>query len=89
MTGGAGADRLTGNQVANVLRGSGGDDVIVGAGGSDTLDGGAGTDTVSYEDHAAGEGVVVSLNGVGGARRRERLAGELRAPRSAARATTS
>ncbi|MFP5365242.1 MAG: MopE-related protein, partial [Thermoleophilia bacterium] len=67
VTGGAGSDRLYGDQAANTIRGLDGDDLIAGGGGNDTLDGdGGGADTVSYEDRAAGEGVVVSLAGGGG-----------------------
>ena len=66
VTGGAGADLLTGNQGANDLRGGDGDDTVIGRGGSDALSGGPGTDTVSYEDRGAGEGVNATLEGAGG-----------------------
>ena len=66
VTGGAGPDRLEGNQGVNDLRGADGDDTVIGRGGSDLLSGGTGTDTVSYEDRATGEGVNATLEGAGG-----------------------
>ena len=47
VIGGAGADRITGNQFANVLSGKGGNDILMGGLGSDTVDGGAGADNMS------------------------------------------
>ena len=45
LSGGAGADRLTGNGAANRLFGGAGDDALVGLAGPDILDGGAGFDS--------------------------------------------
>ncbi|WP_370631478.1 hypothetical protein, partial [Methylosinus sp. Sm6] len=61
VTGGSGADTLTGDELANVLSGGGGNDTLKGGDGADTLDGGAGVDTADYSDKAAS--VVVTLNG--------------------------
>ena len=47
--GGAGADRLIGNQADNHLSGGAGDDVLIGGAGSDRLDGGAGLDVAVYD----------------------------------------
>jgi Ca2+-binding RTX toxin-like protein len=64
-TGGAGNDRLVGNDVANRLSGragndaidgGAGDDVLIGGAGKDTLTGGAGNDVFRYE--AAGDSPV-------------------------------
>jgi hypothetical protein len=52
VTGGSGADRLTGDGSDNVFRGGG---------GADVLDGGAGVDTADYSDKTAS--VAVTLNG--------------------------
>jgi Ca2+-binding RTX toxin-like protein len=46
-TGGAGNDRLTGNDAANRLIGNAGNDVISGGGGDDFIVGGAGKDSLS------------------------------------------
>jgi len=71
VTGGAGADVLTGNAQANVLRGglgadtlAGNDDadVLVGGPGADTADGGGGKDTIAW---AAGDGDDVVEGGTG------------------------
>ena len=43
--GGAGNDKIIGNNAANQLDGGGGDDVVTGLGGNDTLNGGLGLDT--------------------------------------------
>ncbi|MFL6671665.1 MAG: DUF4214 domain-containing protein [Massilia sp.] len=45
--GGAGADRIVGNDVANDIDGGAGDDVLQGGAGNDTLRGGLGNDRVS------------------------------------------
>jgi serralysin len=58
--GGAGDDRITGNQADNVLAGLGGDDVLAGGAGSDTLVGGAGTDVADFTGATAG--IAVALN---------------------------
>jgi Ca2+-binding RTX toxin-like protein len=47
--GGAGGDKIIGNDVANVLSGNGGSDIIFGGGGDDTIDGGTGNDTLFGE----------------------------------------
>ena len=44
VDGGAGNDRLTGNDAANALRGGTGDDAIDGGGGPDQIEGGTGAD---------------------------------------------
>ncbi len=44
--GGAGHDRITGNEAANWLRGNGGNDTLRGGGGADTLEGGTGADSL-------------------------------------------
>ncbi|WP_022685541.1 M10 family metallopeptidase C-terminal domain-containing protein [Sphingomonas phyllosphaerae] len=59
--GGAGDDRITGNQADNVLIGLGGDDVLAGGAGSDTLVGGAGNDVADFAGSTAG--IMVALNG--------------------------
>jgi len=46
LTGGAGNDRLTGNEYANILKGGGGNDWLSGLGGADILYGEAGDDRV-------------------------------------------
>lgn len=51
--GGAGADRLTGNDVANYLDGGLGDDTVTGGSGGDLLDTGDGNDTVFAIDGIA------------------------------------
>jgi Ca2+-binding RTX toxin-like protein len=62
ITGGSGADRLSGDGAANALSGGLGDDVLQGMGGADVIDGGAGSnDTVSFAEKALG--VVLALNG--------------------------
>lgn len=48
--GGAGGDRITGNDIANTLSGMAGDDRIQGDGGNDAIDGGAGMDTALFRD---------------------------------------
>jgi len=77
ITGGSGADTLTGDGLANVLNGGAGKDIIRGGGGADTLIGGrgndflngnSGLDTVDYSRDAAGGGtlgVIVNLLGNG------------------------
>ncbi|WP_421868340.1 calcium-binding protein [Pararhizobium sp.] len=77
ITGGSGADKLTGNGGANVLNGGAGNDTIKGGGGADTLIGGrgndnlngnSGSDTVDYSRDAASggtRGVTVNLLGNG------------------------
>lgn len=77
VTGGSGADTLTGNGLANVLNGGAGNDTLRGGGGADTLIGGrgndnmngnSGRDTVDYSRDAASggtRGVIVNLLGNG------------------------
>jgi Ca2+-binding RTX toxin-like protein len=77
VTGGRGADTLTGNGIANVLNGGAGNDIIRGGGGADTLIGGRGSDflngnsgkdTIDYSNDAASggtSGVIVNLLGNG------------------------
>lgn len=77
ITGGSGADTLTGDGLANVLNGGAGNDTIRGGGGADTLIGGrgndflngnSGLDTVDYSKDAASGGtlgVIVNLLGNG------------------------
>jgi Ca2+-binding RTX toxin-like protein len=69
VTGSAGNDTLTGNEIANALNGglgadtiagAGGNDLIIGGAGADALDGGTGVDTLSYAGSTAG-GVTVNL----------------------------
>ena len=48
LMGGAGNDKLTGNEVANHIAGGAGDDVLTGGAGSDMLDGGQGADLAVY-----------------------------------------
>jgi Ca2+-binding RTX toxin-like protein len=50
ITGGAGADRLTGNNGRNELRGGAGGDVLDGGPGNDSLDGSAGKDRLGGGD---------------------------------------
>jgi Ca2+-binding RTX toxin-like protein len=80
VSGGSGADTLTGNDLANLLSGNAGadtlsgglgNDTLDGGGGNDTLDGGLGNDTMSggtgddtYVVDAAGD-VVTELAGGG------------------------
>ena len=81
ITGGPGADVLTGSCLPNTLAGQGGNDTIVGspAGcavpsgdfmgggtGDDSFVGGAGTDAVTYTSNAAGQPIDVSLDGAPG-----------------------
>jgi|GEM_PF-1875731 len=61
LSGGGGADTLTGNALANSILGGDGDDRLKGGPGADTLDGGAGSDTVDYTDKTTA--VAVTLNG--------------------------
>jgi Ca2+-binding RTX toxin-like protein len=64
VTGGLGADKLTGDALHNVLLGGSGNDVLIGGAGNDTLDGGAGTgDTASYETSTDGVTIDLSLSG--------------------------
>lgn len=77
VTGGSGADKLTGDGLANVLNGGAGNDTLWGGGGADTLIGGrgndslngnSGSDTVDYSRDAASggtRGVIVNLLGNG------------------------
>lgn len=51
-TGGAGADRLIGNDVANRIDGGAGDDRIAGGLGADTILGGAGNDVAEFDGDA-------------------------------------
>jgi len=57
--GGAGDDRLIGNQVANVLAGGGGNDVLAGGAGSDTLIGGAGDDIADFTGATSGIALAI------------------------------
>jgi Ca2+-binding RTX toxin-like protein len=57
--GGAGDDRMVGNQANNVLTGGAGDDLLAGGAGSDTLTGGSGNDIADLSDAATG--IVVEL----------------------------
>jgi len=52
-SGGAGADRLTGNELANHLSGGGGNDTLTGNAGNDRVDGGSGFDVVVFTGAAA------------------------------------
>ncbi|MEQ1953563.1 calcium-binding protein [Mesorhizobium sp. CN2-181] len=70
VTGGSGADQLTGDGFANILVGGGGndrlygldgDDTFVGGLGKDIIDGGNGVDTALYTEKS--EAISVSLNG--------------------------
>ncbi len=61
VSGGTGADILTGDALANLLLGNGGADLLKGGGAVDTLDGGADADTADYGDETAQ--VKVVLNG--------------------------
>ncbi|TCU31411.1 calcium-binding protein [Rhizobium azibense] len=77
VTGGSGADTLTGDGLANILNGGAGNDIIRGGGGADKLIGGrgndflngnSGSDTVDYSKDAASGGtlgVIVNLLGNG------------------------
>jgi Ca2+-binding RTX toxin-like protein len=47
VLGGAGNDKITGNNLDNVIYGNGGDDVLAGGGGNDRLYGGVGLDSLS------------------------------------------
>ncbi|MEZ5776192.1 MAG: M10 family metallopeptidase [Hyphomicrobiaceae bacterium] len=58
--GGAGDDRLSGNEARNLLKGNAGDDRLVGRGGDDTLKGGAGDDVL-----VGGKGADTLLGGRG------------------------
>jgi Ca2+-binding RTX toxin-like protein len=48
VSGGAGKDKIIGNNLHNELNGGEGDDYLEGRGGNDVLDGGNGNDTASY-----------------------------------------
>lgn len=61
LTGGSGADALTGNNLDNILVGGAGNDTLKGGLGADVLDGGAGVDTATY-DYETGS-IRVTLNG--------------------------
>ena len=64
VTGGTGADILTGQIGNDNLNGGAGDDLLLGSLGADTMDGGTGANTVSYAASTAG--VTVDLvQGVG------------------------
>ncbi|MDH3229386.1 MAG: LEPR-XLL domain-containing protein, partial [Alphaproteobacteria bacterium] len=52
VTGGAGADVLTGDGGANVIVGGAGDDVLAGGGGADSFEGGLGSDILVAGDDA-------------------------------------
>lgn len=54
LTGGAGDDVLTGNDLGNALNGGGGDDLLAGLGGNDRLQGAGGNDTATYADAESG-----------------------------------
>ena len=54
LTGGSGADSLSGDGNANRLEGGAGDDTLAGGGGADTLIGGTGSDTASFADQTSG-----------------------------------
>ncbi len=58
--GGAGDDRITGNQVNNILVGMAGDDVLAGGAGSDMLVGGSGTDIADFT--GATSGITVAID---------------------------
>jgi len=60
ITGGAGADTLTGNSAMDTISGGAGNDTLSGAGGADIIDGGAGNDTIS-----GGAGVDTLTGGAG------------------------
>jgi Ca2+-binding RTX toxin-like protein len=62
VIGGAGNDRIAGDNEANVLNGGAGNDTISGAGGADTLIGGLGNDSLNG---AAGSDVFVFAPGFG------------------------
>lgn len=66
VTGGLGADQLTGDSLANTLMGGSGNDVIDGGSGgaADKIDGGSGTDTVSFASlkSSGNSGVTLNLN---------------------------
>ncbi len=73
VTGGSGADSITGNSLANVivggagadtLNGGDGNDTIIGGAGADTMDGGAGTDTLSYAGSSISVSVTLGAAGV-------------------------
>jgi serralysin len=61
---GAGADRLTGNDLANLLDSAAGNDILDGGLGDDTLDGGDGIDTLVFSASTAAT-VNLSLGPVG------------------------
>jgi Ca2+-binding RTX toxin-like protein len=70
ITGGSGADQLTGNALDNALSGGpgadqlsglGGNDSLLGGTGADRMSGGTGVDEVSYADHPAA--VTVDIDG--------------------------
>ncbi len=60
--GGAGDDRITGNQVNNILIGMAGDDVLAGGAGNDMLIGGSGTDIADFTGATSGIAVTVDRN---------------------------
>ncbi|WP_307729127.1 DUF4214 domain-containing protein [Massilia sp. IC2-476] len=64
LRGGAGNDRLTGNEVGNRIEGGAGHDILVGGAGSDRLDGGAGIDVAAYAGKRAGYKLTIGKDGV-------------------------
>ena len=62
VNGGAGNDKLTGNNLSNELYGGDGDDYLESRGGSDNLNGGNGNDTVSYAFLSQADGVTLNIN---------------------------
>ncbi len=69
ISGGRGADALTGNDSDNDITGGPGDDAIIGAGGADDLNGDEGVDTVSGgpgDDDVEGDDGADSIAGDGG-----------------------
>ena len=65
VTGGSGADALTGDTLANILDGGIGNDTLTGGFGLDTLDGGIGIDTAIYTDKTVA--IQITLNGASAA----------------------
>ncbi len=61
ITGGSGADQITGDANANSLNGGGGSDTIFVSNGADAIDGGVGTDTMDFSSRATAVNVNLAM----------------------------
>lgn len=64
LLGGAGNDRLTGNEIANHIKAGAGNDTIMGSLGSDILDGGVGMDIAAYLGKLDSYSIKIGKDGV-------------------------